>query len=133
MASDTSTQIRHIDYSFDPNDAEESCLQLVQRLSPPSSNFEREHMQFKPFTEGITNTIIKVIRQPPGESDESADRDAILVRAYGNGTDTMIDRAKELRVHGLLAEKGLASSVRASFNNGFMVSLIGCNNSALAH
>jgi ethanolamine kinase len=133
MASVTGTQIQHIDYSFDSDNAEESCWELVQRLSPLFKEIQREHIHFNPFTEGITNTIIKVTSQPPGESNESADRNAILVRAYGSGTDTMIDRAKELRVHGMLAEKGLASSVRASFNNGFMVNWISCDHMDLTH
>ena len=130
MASATGNQIQHIDYSFDPDNAEESSWQLVQRVSTLFKQTQREHIQFKPFTEGITNTIIKVTAQPPGVSNEEADWNAVLVRAYGSGTDTLIDRAKELRVHGMLAEKGLASRVRASFNNGFMVSQISCDNAS---
>ena len=127
MTSHTGTQIRHYNSSFDLNNVEDSCWLLVRRASVRFKATSREYVHFKPFTEGITNTIIKVTRQEPGESAEDADRSAILIRAYGNGTDTMIDRAKELRVHSFLAEKGLASAVRGSFNNGFMVSWVSCD------
>lgn len=60
----------------------------------------------------------------PGRSKADSDKDAVLVRAYGSGTDTMIDRAKELRAHRALAARGLAAPVMATFENGFLCGFI---------
>lgn len=116
--------IRHIDDSFDPNDVEISCLRLLKEMSPDWKSVDRQKLDLKPFTDGITNTLIKVSRHNSQISSSEAGPDAVLIRAYGNGTDTMIDRTKELRVHQLLAAKALASPLLAKFNNGFMYGFI---------
>jgi ethanolamine kinase len=124
MTNSTISAVRHINHSFDPEDSDNSCLRLVRELSPEWNAAERQDVKFKRFTDGITNILIKVSHEWPGRSEADADREAVLVRAYGNETDTMIDRAKELRVHQLLAGKGLASPLLARFDNGFMYGYI---------
>lgn len=115
------TEILYINRSFDPNDVEESCMRLIRELSSEWKTAGREHVKFTPFTEGITNTLIKVTRRQPRSSSSDADGNSVLVRAYGSGTDTMIDRAKELRIHQHLAVKALASPVLATFKKWIYV------------
>ena len=124
MAAYTTSDLRHINYSFDPKNSDNSCLRLVSELSSIWKDAKREQIIIKPFTDGITNILIKVRHEWPGRSQADADREAVLVRVYGNGTDTMIDRTKELRVHELLAAEGLASPILATFENGFMYGFI---------
>jgi ethanolamine kinase len=124
MSADRISDLRHINHSFDPKDVENSCLRLVAELSPVWKDAKREHITLKPFTDGITNILIKVSNRWPGRSEADADREAVLVRVYGNGTDTMFVRAKELQVHKLLAAEGLASPLLAKFENGFMYGFI---------
>ncbi|TPX17448.1 uncharacterized protein E0L32_003091 [Thyridium curvatum] len=76
------------------------------------------HIHFVRFTEGITNTLVKAVRRLPGVPRDEADRDAILLRAYGNGTDVIIDRQRETQNHELLMRHGLAPELLARFRNG---------------
>lgn len=36
--------------------------------------------------------LLKIINRKPGLTDEEVDNDAVLMRAYGNGTEILIDR-----------------------------------------
>ena len=59
---------------------------------------------------GITNRLLK------------AEQDGLklLVRAFGRGTDTFIDREREFLVHQQLYDLGLASKLYCKFGNGLM-------------
>jgi ethanolamine kinase len=46
------------------------------------------------------------------------------VRAYGKGTDVLIDREREMKAHNLLASMGLAPPLLARFNNGLMYKFV---------
>ena len=52
------------------------------------------------------------------------DTDAILLRAYGNNTDILIDRDQEAQSHALLAHLGLAPQLLARFDNGLLYKYI---------
>jgi len=47
-----------------------------------------------------------------------------MVRAYGNGTDLIIDREREARSHSLLAKHHLAPPLYARFDNGLLYKYI---------
>lgn len=46
------------------------------------------------------------------------------MRAYGNGTDVIIDRNREAASHGLLAERGMAPPLLGRFRNGLLYGFI---------
>lgn len=46
------------------------------------------------------------------------------MRAYGNGTDLIIDRDREAASHGLLAERGMAPPLLGRFQNGLLYGFI---------
>lgn len=81
-------------------------------------------IEFVRFTDGITNTLLKAVNKLPGLSKDDVDKDAILLRAYGNGTDLIIDRARETQNHELLCRHGLAPELLARFDNGMMYRFI---------
>ncbi|KAK7969917.1 ethanolamine kinase [Apiospora saccharicola] len=114
-----SVHIPVIDLSYDPKDADASALRLVTALRPdwaePSAKVE-----FKRFTDGITNTLLKAVNKREGASKEDIDIEAILLRAYGHGTDVLIDRQRETQNHELLMQHGLAPELLARFSNGMM-------------
>lgn len=56
----------------------------------------------------------------PGHSQTEIDRDSILLRAYGNNTEILIDRDREARSHALCAQRGLAPPLLARFQNGLL-------------
>lgn len=105
-------QIRFIPLSYNSEDPE-SASRLVTELRPdwtPSS------IRFTRFTDGITNTLLRAV----SADSPQPDTDAILLRAYGNGTDVLIDRHRETQNHELLWRHGLAPELLARFENGML-------------
>jgi len=39
--------------------------------------------------------LFKAVKKRPGFDDHQIDAEAVLLRAYGNGTDVLIDRDRE--------------------------------------
>lgn len=63
---------------------------------------------------------MKIVKELPGQSDLQNDEKAILLRAYGKGSDVLVDRGMEAVTHGMLAERGLAAPLLALFQNGLL-------------
>lgn len=66
--------------------------------------------------------MFKIDRQ--AEHTTPIGSDAVLLRAYGSGTEVMIDRDKEVAVQGFLAARNIAAPVFARFRNGFLYAYI---------
>jgi ethanolamine kinase len=90
-----SDSIRHIALSYDNSDSKNSALKLILALRPEWKDTQ-ETITFVKFTDGITNQLFKAINTLPGLSEKQVDRDAVLLRAYGKGTDVLIDRESML-------------------------------------
>jgi ethanolamine kinase len=112
--------IPYIPLYYDNEDPDASALKLVQAYAPEQWKDTNGEIKFKRFTEGITNCLTKATIECPGLTASEVDRNAILIRAYGKGTDVLIDRQRELNSHTLLASRGLAPSLLARFENGLM-------------
>ncbi|PGH05132.1 hypothetical protein AJ79_06880 [Helicocarpus griseus UAMH5409] len=115
--------LRYIPLSYNHADSQASALRLVLTLNPHWEHSDG-NIEFIRFTDGITNTLLKIIRRAPGLSDEQIDNEAILMRAYGNHTEILIDRERETRSHALLAARGLAPPLLARFKNGLLYRFI---------
>ncbi|KAF1951491.1 kinase-like protein [Byssothecium circinans] len=115
--------IRYINQSYDNADSDNSALNLILSLRPEWRE-NKSTIEFVRFTDGITNTLMKAINRLPGLSKTELDRDAILLRAYGKGTDVLIDRKREASSHCLLARHNLAPSLLARFENGLLYKFI---------
>lgn len=111
--------VRFIPLSYDSNDSENSARKLIFTIAPQWAG-EDSKVEFVRFTDGITNTLLKAINHRPGWSKDEVDRDAILLRAYGNGTDVLIDREREASNHELLMKHNLAPALLARFANGML-------------
>ena len=112
--------LRYIPLSYSPADSQASALRLILTLNPNWEGPENK-IEFVRFTDGITNTVclpwrnplawkpgggsplrldmtdsilqlLKIINRKPGLTDEQIDNEAVLMRAYGNGTEILIDR-----------------------------------------
>ncbi|EEP81025.1 conserved hypothetical protein [Uncinocarpus reesii 1704] len=118
MTSGHSTQngghvsVRYIPLSYNHADSQASALRLVLALRPEWEHAEGK-IEFVRFTDGITNTLLKIIRRAPGMTDEEIDSEAVLMRAY-----------EEVRSHALLSSKGLAPPLLARFKNGLLYRFI---------
>ncbi|KAI1351181.1 kinase-like domain-containing protein [Xylaria sp. FL0043] len=111
------------DSSNDSTDDDSSARQLILALRPEWSSPDSK-VEFVRFTDGITNTLLKAVNRKPGLSKEQVDSEAILLRAYGHGTDVIIDRHRETQNHELLMKYGLAPKLLARFRNGMMYRFI---------
>lgn len=116
------SKVRFIPLSYNQAESQTSALRLILTLRP---EWEREgKIEFVRFTDGITNTLLKVVNKRPGLSAEEIDNDAVLLRAYGQGTDLIIDRARETQNHELLMQYKLAPELLARFHNGMLYRFI---------
>ncbi|QIX01650.1 hypothetical protein AMS68_007167 [Peltaster fructicola] len=112
--------IPYIPLTFDNSSPDESALQLVQAYAPEWKDENEGPVVFHRFTDGITNTLTKATKKRPGKTSSEVDQEAILLRAYGQGTDVLIDRNREIKAHGALSKRGLAPALLARFDNGLM-------------
>jgi ethanolamine kinase len=119
----TGPKIRFISLSYNYNDSHTSALRLILALMPQWEHTNGK-IEFIRFTDGITNTLLKAVNRRPGLSEEEIDNDAILLRAYGKGTDLIIDRERETQNHELLMQHGLAPLLLARFHNGMLYRFI---------
>ncbi|KAJ6788238.1 hypothetical protein PWT90_09774 [Aphanocladium album] len=110
--------VRFIPLTYDPADSQASALKLIHTIAPHWANDDT--VEFVRFTDGITNTLLKAVNRRPGLSKADIDREAILLRAYGNGTDILIDREREAANHELLMKYHLAPDLLARFANGML-------------
>jgi ethanolamine kinase len=117
------SKIRFIPLTYNQSESQTSALRLILTLRP-----EWEHnggkIEFIRFTDGITNTLLKVVNKRPGLSQEEIDSESVLLRAYGQGTDLIIDRERETQNHELLMQHKLAPELLARFHNGMLYRFI---------
>lgn len=114
-------KVRFIPLTYNQAESQTSALRLILTLRPEWADGK---VEFVRFTDGITNTLLKVINKKPGLSEDEVDADAILLRAYGQGTDLIIDRERETQNHELLMQHGLAPALLARFQNGMLYRFI---------
>ncbi|KXG46845.1 Choline/ethanolamine kinase [Penicillium griseofulvum] len=114
---------RYIPLSYNHADSQASALRLILTLNPDWEG-PGNKIEFVRFTDGITNTLLKIINLKPGLTEEQIDNEAVLMRAYGNGTEILIDRERETKSHALLASRGLAPPLLARFKNGLLYRFI---------
>lgn len=112
-------RVRYLPLKYDSQDSESSALKLILTLVPEWGHGD-SRVEFVRFTDGITNTLLKAVNRRPGLSKAEVDKEAILLRAYGNGTAILIDREREAANHELLMRHGLAPELLARFENGML-------------
>ncbi|KFY93718.1 hypothetical protein V498_04297 [Pseudogymnoascus sp. VKM F-4517 (FW-2822)] len=114
----TST-VRFVPLTYSPSDSQSSALRLILSVFPDWEKTDGK-IEFVRFTDGITNTLLKAMNVRPGLTPQEIDDSAVLLRAYGKGTDLIIDRERETQNHELLMGHGLAPQLLARFNNGMV-------------
>ncbi|KAF4637450.1 hypothetical protein G7Y89_g656 [Cudoniella acicularis] len=116
-------KVRFIPLTYNQTESQTSALRLILTLRP---EWERTpgKIEFIRFTDGITNTLLKIVNKTPGSSPEEIDNEAVLLRAYGQGTDLIIDRERETQNHELLMQHNLAPELLARFHNGMLYRFI---------
>lgn len=115
--------IRAIPLFYNHDESEASARELTFTLFPDWETDEGD-VEFKPLKDGITNTLIKALKKRPNYSEEDTDREAVLIRVYGNDTELLINREREITCHAILARRGLAPPLLARFRNGLIYEFI---------
>ncbi|KAH8663030.1 kinase-like domain-containing protein [Tricladium varicosporioides] len=115
--------VRFIPLTYNQAESQTSALRLILTLRPQWEHTEGK-IEFIRFTDGITNTLLKIVNKIPGRSTEEIDNEAVLLRAYGKGTDLIIDRERETQNHELLMQHNLAPQLLARFHNGMLYRFI---------
>ncbi|CAM1507301.1 Fc.00g069420.m01.CDS01 [Cosmosporella sp. VM-42] len=123
VSNGTHTGVRFIPLTYDNNDSQNSALKLILTLFPDWAS-EDSNVELIRFTDGITNTLLKVVNRRPGLSKQDIDRECVLLRAYGHGTAVLIDREREAENHELLMKHKLAPTLLARFQNGMLYRFI---------
>jgi len=116
-------KVRFIPLSYNQAESQTSALRLVYTLRPEWEHTDGK-IEFNRFTDGITNTLLKIVNKRPGLSSEEIDSEAVLLRAYGQGTSLIIDRERETQNHELLMQYNLAPQLLARFHNGMLYRFI---------
>ncbi|KAL1934273.1 hypothetical protein VTP01DRAFT_6455 [Rhizomucor pusillus] len=91
----------------------DGAYQVVSSIFP---SWQREHVKFVQCKDGITNQLVRVTHMPTDFS--------VLVRAYGKGSELIIDRKQEVINLVTLSAQGLAPPLYARFRNGLMYGFI---------
>ncbi|KAH8808295.1 kinase-like domain-containing protein [Xylogone sp. PMI_703] len=115
--------VRFIPLTYNQSESQTSAIRLILALKPEWGNAESK-IEITRFTDGITNTLLKLTNRRPGLSEEEIDSEAVLLRAYGRGTDVIIDRERETQNHELLMQYHLAPALLARFHNGMLYRFI---------
>lgn len=115
----SNSKVRFIPLTYNSAESQTSALRLILTLRPEWEHGDSK-IEFVRFTDGITNTLLKVVNKRPGLSTEEVDNGAVLLRAYGQGTDLIIDRERETQNHELLMQYNLAPALLARFQNGML-------------
>ncbi|XP_077994783.1 ethanolamine kinase 1-like [Glandiceps talaboti] len=104
----TSTGVPTMDVTVDENNPKEGALNLMKHVRP---EWKRDNIQFKVFTEGITNKIYGCYL--PDDK-----RNMVLLRVYGEKTELIIDRVKEIETFQVLFKAKCGAELYCIFNNG---------------
>ncbi|KAI9820022.1 MAG: hypothetical protein M1827_006593 [Pycnora praestabilis] len=112
-STNATESLRHIPLFYNSADSQPSALRLILTLLP-----DWEH------SEGKIEFLLKVIKKRPGYTDKQIDEESVLLRAYGKGTEVLIDRERETTSHSLLAQHNLAPPLLARFQNGLLYRFI---------
>ncbi|KAK9472017.1 kinase-like domain-containing protein [Dipodascopsis tothii] len=93
-----------------------STRRLLEEIFP---SWGSAHIDVISVKGGITNCLLKGVHRA-----NTPDEQAVLVRAYGRGTDTIIDRNREFCTHIHLHTHGLAPPLYGKFKNGLVYGFI---------
>jgi ethanolamine kinase len=111
--------MKSITRRFDDKNHRHSAIELVSTALPGWID-NPDNIEIVRCTDGITNILLKVINHGDSATCMTTDDGSVLLRAYGAGTDIIIDREREIANHELLMRHGLAPPLIAKFENGII-------------
>ncbi|KAJ1848148.1 hypothetical protein IWW55_001256 [Coemansia sp. RSA 2706] len=107
------TQVPFIAHTVRRDYLFEDSRQLLAKVFP---EWNADELAFKECKDGITNNLVQCTNR---RTDLT-----VLIRAYGNHTEVIIDRSQELTNMKRLADLGMCPPLYARFNNGLVYGFI---------
>jgi len=101
----------------------EALKEILKELVEEWKDMKDEDITVKQLTGGVTNTLYRCRCLKCGkEVDSKGNKPAkyVLLRVYGQGSELLIDREKELRLLASLYKCGVGPKLYGSFVNGFV-------------
>lgn len=102
--------IPYFPLAIDARSFDEEVMKLFAHLRP---DWKQEDLQVKTYSEGYINQMRRFHRK-----DDTAKKDAIVVRVYGTSLDMFVDRKKEFMAMQLARAAGCFQPILAVFDNG---------------
>ena len=103
-----SQALTFIPLTFSPGDSTASATHLILTLFP---EWKAKDLEFVRFTDGITNTLLKCVHttttidsETRKETSSVDEKESVLLRAYGKGTNVLIDRERTFPKHFLVTK-----------------------------
>ncbi|KAJ2575367.1 hypothetical protein GGH19_003062 [Coemansia sp. RSA 1807] len=109
----SSARVPHVSLSVRRDSLFDDSRVLLTKVFP---DWHDNELALKEFKDGITNNLVKCTNQRTGL--------AVLIRAYGNHTEVIIDRDQELVNMKKLADLGMCPPLYAKFDNGLVYGYI---------
>lgn len=108
-----------LDLSYDKADADHSVHRIVSAAKP---DWTPDHgsISLSRVTGGVNNIVIKASYKPHDSTKSTVTPTPILIRAYGSGSDVLVDRDREAHSHELLSRTQLSPPLLARFQNGLV-------------
>ncbi|CEG64849.1 hypothetical protein RMATCC62417_01757 [Rhizopus microsporus] len=103
----------YFDYEISSSDLFNGAFQIVSYVFP---TWKRQDIEFVQCKDGITNQLVKVTHRPTDFS--------VLVRAYGKGSELIIDRNQEVINIITLCSQSMCPPLYARFKNGLVYGFI---------
>ncbi|KAK6526710.1 hypothetical protein TWF281_009913 [Arthrobotrys megalospora] len=100
-----------VQHVFDKSKPKDSLRDLITFLFPDHGS-DVEGLKITELDQGTTNGLLKVSSEGNGIVSTA------LIKVYGDGTETTIDREKEIRFHDILSHHGFAPPLIVRFLNG---------------
>ncbi|KAJ3040800.1 Ethanolamine kinase [Rhizophlyctis rosea] len=106
--------VKSVDLEVDHDDLLTSVAHVISTFFP--SWDVKNDIKLIQCTAGITNKLVRCVHVPSGKS--------ALVRAYGKGSDVLIDRQQEILSIVTLSNLGLCPPLHGRFRNGIVYGFI---------
>ncbi|KAI8099047.1 kinase-like domain-containing protein [Halteromyces radiatus] len=103
----------YIDIEVTSPELFEGAWKVVSFVFP---SWKKDNLKFTQCKDGITNQLVRVT--------DTGSKESVLVRAYGKGSERIIDRRQEIINIITLSRQGLAPPLYARFRNGLIYGFI---------
>ncbi|CAF0752541.1 unnamed protein product [Didymodactylos carnosus] len=103
------------DTELNINKIEEEAFRLICVIKP---HWATKKLTYKKLTDDVSNSLLGMFPTSTDNSDKDI-KHGLVCKVYGNNSDLIIDREKEIRVMVELAQHQFANQILLKFKNGF--------------